>query len=157
MKKVRLEPITPQNFDECIDLKVSEAQTKFVASNLYSIAQTKVYPDMESFAVYDNGQMVGFVMFGFSVNFKRYYLVRLMVDERFQGKGYGRAATLEVIERMRQIEECHQIYLSCVPENTNAERLYKSIGFGRTGEVNEGGEFLMRFVIENNANPKSEI
>jgi diamine N-acetyltransferase len=154
---VTLSEITPQNFDECIDLKVAGAQTGFVASNLYSIAQTKVYPEMESFAVYDDEQMVGFVMFGFSVNFKRYLLVRLMIDERFQGKGYGRAATLEVIERMRQIEDCREIYLSCVPENTNAERLYKSIGFERTGEINEGGEILMRFAIDNNANPKSAI
>lgn len=157
MKKVRLEPITPQNFDECIDLKVSDAQTGFVASNLYSIAQTKVYPDMEPFAVYAGDQMVGFVMFGFSVNFKRYFLVRLMVDARFQGKGYGRAATLEVIEKMRRIEDCKEIYLSCVPENTNAERLYKSIGFERTGEINEGGEIVMRFVMENNANPQFVI
>jgi len=154
---ISLREITPQNFDECIDLKVTGAQSGFVASNLYSIAQTKIYPDMESFAVYDNEQMVGFVMFGFSVNFQRYYLVRLMVDERFQGKGYGSAATLEVIERMRQIEDCKELYLSCVPENTNAERLYKSIGFERTGEINEGGEFLMRFVMENNANPQSAI
>jgi hypothetical protein len=39
--------------------------------------------------------------------------------------------------------------LSFVPENTGAEKLYKSVGFERTGELNEG-EVVMRYVIENN-------
>lgn len=63
-----------------------------------------------------------------------------MIDEKYQGKGYGRAAALEVIKRLRQNENCKEIYLSCNPENIIAEKLYKSIGFERTGELNEGGE-----------------
>ena len=87
-------------------------------------------------------------MFGLDIEDNRYYLVRLMIDEKFQGKGYGRAATLVVIEKMRRIEDCKEIYLSFVPENTNAERLYKSVGFERTGEISEG-EIVMRFKINN--------
>ena len=153
---VTLREITPENFKECINLKVADGQEKFVAANLMSIAQSKIYPTVSPFAVYDEDEMVGFVMYGFDTDDERFFLVRLMIDEKHQGKGYGKAATLEVIEQMRKTEDCRELYLSFVPENTGAERLYKSIGFERTGEISEG-EIVMRFVMENNENPKSEI
>ncbi len=39
IKSVKLETITPQNFRECINLKVADGQEKFVPANLMSIAQ----------------------------------------------------------------------------------------------------------------------
>lgn len=148
MKKVRLEEINPQNFRECVNLKVADWQTTFVASNVMSIAQSKiVYPNANTLAVYAGDEMVGFVMFGFDAEDRKYYLGRLMIDEKYQGKGYGRAATLEVIERFEQMEGCREIYLSFEPENVNAEKLYQSIGFARTGETNEYGEIMMRYKI----------
>ena len=146
---VSLREITPENFKECIDLKVADEQRNFVAPNVTSIAWSKVYPTANAFAVYNEDEMVGFVMYGFDTEDEHFYLGRLMIDERFQGKGYGRAATLEVIERLKQNEDCKEIYLSFVPENTGAEKLYKSIGFERTGELN-GSEIVMRYVIEHN-------
>ena len=146
---VKLREITPENFRECIDLKVSAAQNSFVASNVMSIAQSKIYPTRQPFAVYCNDEMVGFVMYGFDPDDRRYYLGRLMIDERFQGRGYGRATVLEVIERLKQIEDCREVYLSFVPENTAAGALYESIGFERTGEIDQG-EIVMRYIIENN-------
>lgn len=153
---VVLREITPENFKECINLKVADDQVTFVAPNVTSIAQSKIYPTANPMAVYADENLVGFVMFGFDEDDERYYLVRLMIDEKFQGKGYGKAATLEVIERMKQIEDCKEIYLSFVPENTGAEKLYQSVGFERTGEISDG-EIVMRFVIANNANRKSQI
>lgn len=143
---VTLREITPENFKECINLKVAEDQKTFVAPNVTSIAQSKIYPTVEPFAVYNEDELVGFVMFGLDIEDDRYYLVRLMIDERFQGKGFGKAATLAVIEKLKLTEDCNEIYLSFVPENANAERLYKSVGFERTGEISEG-EIVMRYII----------
>ncbi len=154
--KVSLREITPENFDECVKLKVADDQKTFVASNVMSIAQSKIYPTHLPFAVYDGDQMVGFVLFGFDTDDERYYLGRLMIDEKHQGKGYGRAATLAVIEELKKNEDCKEVYLSFAPENTNAERLYKSIGFERTGELN-GNEIVMCYKIDNNSNRKSQI
>ncbi len=145
---VSLREITPENFKECVNLKVADDQKTFVAPNVMSIAQSKIYPTMNIRAVYAADEMVGFVMYGLDTDDGKYYLVRLMVDERHQGKGCGKAATLAVIEDLKQIADCGEFYLSFVPENTNAERLYKSIGFERTGEISEG-EIVMRFRISN--------
>ncbi len=144
---ITLRAITPQNFQQCIDLKVADGQENFVAANLMSIAQAKIYPTANPLAVYHKDEMVGFVMFGFDPDEGQYYLVRLMIDAQHQGKGFGKAATLAVIEKMKQIEDCREIYLSFVPENTGAEKLYSSVGFERTGRISENGEVVMKFSL----------
>lgn len=150
---VSLREIDSDNFRQCINLKVADGQEKFVASNVTSIAESKVYPTALPFAVYCVDEMVGFVMYGFDTDDNKFYLGRLMIDAQHQGKGYGKAATLEVIERMRKIEDCREIYLSFVPENTGAEKLYASVGFERTGEISKSGEVIMRFSINKNNEP----
>lgn len=144
---VTLREITPENFSAVINLDVAENQKLFVAPNVKSIAQAKIYPDSIPLAIYNgDDELVGFVMYGYDPDDKKYYLGRLMIDAKHQGKGYGKAATLEVIRRMREIDGCRAIYLSFVPENTGAEKFYSSVGFERTGALN-GSEIVMRFKI----------
>src|SRR5215213_1429485 len=87
-----------QNWKTLIKLKVSDDQTHFVASNLYSIAEAQFGFDDEGrwdlypFGAYVDGEPVGFVMYAYNFNHSRFqaFIVRLMVDQQFQGKGYGR-------------------------------------------------------------------
>jgi diamine N-acetyltransferase len=147
LKKIELREITPQNFKECINLKVADSQNSFVASNLMTIAQAKIiFPSASLKAIYADDKMVGFTMFGLDEDDSRYYLGRLMIDENHQSKGYGKAAVLEVIEELQKIEDCREIYLSFVPENVSAEKLYESVGFKKTGELN-GNELIMKFAL----------
>jgi len=150
---ISLREINSDNFHQCINLKVAEGQEKFVASNLKSIAEAKIYPTALPLVIYCEDEMVGFVMYGFDTDDNKFYLGRLMVDAQHQGKGYGKAATLEVIERMKKIDGCQELYLSFVPENTRAEKLYASVGFERTGETSESGEVIMRFLMNKNNEP----
>ena len=143
LMNVSLREITPENFRECVNLKVGDGQETFVATNVMSIAQSKiVYPHANTLAVYSGDEMVGFAMFGYDEDEERFYLGRLMIDEKHQGKGYGRAAVREVIERVKK-SGYDALFLSYAPENTNAEKLYLSIGFEKTGEIN-GNEIVMR-------------
>ena len=153
---VSLREITPQNFKECINLKVADDQKKFVASNVVSIAQSKIYPTHMPFAIYADDEMVGFAMYGLDTDDDKYYLGRLMIDENHQGKGFGKAATLKIIEQMKEINGCEEIYLSFVPENIGAEKLYSSVGFERTGALNEG-EVVMRLDLTKSVNNERAI
>ena len=144
---VALKEITRENFRQCVKLEVHEAQRGFVAPNVFSIAQSKVEPTFETLAVYDGDEMVGFVMYGYDADDECHEVARLMVDKAHQGKGYGRAAMVEVIRRLRAEPGCRQIALSVSPENLPAQRLYESLGFARTGEVSHG-EDVMRLRFE---------
>ena len=74
----------------------------------------------------DDG-MVGFLMY--QVWDEVAFLVRLMIGSEHQGRGYGRAAVVEFIRRVRLVPEVRVIATSVIPENEVATRLYSSLGF----------------------------
>ena len=142
---VEFREITENNYSECLNLKVSDNQENFVASNIYSLAQAWVfYETAYPFAIYanDTNTMVGFIMMGFYKPKGIYNIWRFMIDERFQGKGYGREAILLAIKYLKEKYNVQEIFLSFEPDNVVAEKLYSSVGFQRTGEV-EDGEIVM--------------
>lgn len=145
MNSVTLKDINRDNFFQCILLKSQESDRYYlfeenVASNAFSIAQSKIEPDWVTKAIYNKeDQMVGFAMYGLSPMLNVYFITRLMIDYNFQGKGYGRSAMLEIIEQMKQFP-CEEIYTSFVPANEKAKKLYSSLGFQDTGRVVEFGD-----------------
>jgi diamine N-acetyltransferase len=141
---IKLREITIDNYEECLELKVAEGQKKFVTTNVKSIADSKIHSYLVPLAVYDDEKMVGFTLHGKDPASKNYHIVRLMIDERFQGNGYGKGATLKLIEIMSEQEDCDAVYLFFVEGNQGAENLYSGIGFKRTGLIDEYGEVEMR-------------
>lgn len=130
---VTLREITRDNWEQCIDLRVNKEQQQFVASNLYSIAEVQFLPDFKALAIYTDETMVGFVMFGLDEDDHNYWIYRLMVDENHQGKGYGKAALLQVIERLKEKPDCNEIIVGYKPENIEAEKTYLKAGFQPKG------------------------
>lgn len=140
---VSFREITPENFDAVIDLQVREDQKGFVASNMYSLAEAYAHPGRFPLAVYAGETPVGFVMYVDLRERSQFWIFRVMIDAAQQGRGYGRAAMRLLIERMRALPGCTQIYISYEPENNPARQLYASLGFVITGEM-EGEEEVAR-------------
>jgi len=135
---VELREITESNYSECLNLKVSDDQLNFVASNVYSLAQAWVFHETAyPFAVYAEDVMVGFVMMGYDGSKGVYFIWRFMIDRRYQGKGYGKAALQLSIKYLVDRFGLREIYLSFMPGNTAAENLYSGAGFQRTGEMDD--------------------
>jgi len=134
-----LREITKDNFIECIRLKVRDDQ-RFVASNVFSIAESKVEPKNIPMAVYAGETMVGFVMYDLDYPARELYISRLMIDQRYQHKGYGR----ETLEALRQIglqdAGVDKLTLSTNPENAYGIRVYEKFGFKDTGKMDDGEE-----------------
>ena len=144
---IELRNITEDNYRECLDLKVSESQKDFVAPNRHSLAQAWVFYDSAyPFAIYADDIMVGFIMLGYIKEEKQYTVWRLMIDEKFQKKGYGKAALYLGIEYLQKEFGINEVYLSYAPENAVGEALYESAGFKKTGEI-EDGEIIMRLAL----------
>jgi diamine N-acetyltransferase len=145
---VTLRDVDRHNFRQCIRLDVREEQRGFVATNVISIAQSKVEPECIPQAVYAGDEMVGFIMYGYDPEEREHFIGRVMIDRSHQGQGYGRAAVVEAIRRMRADPHLRGITLCIVPANEGAQRLYESLGFVLTGEVSESGELYMRLSFE---------
>lgn len=143
---VTLREINKNNWSECIKLKVDEKQINFVASNVYSLAESKFEASFFPLAIYDRETMVGFLMYGKDDG--NWWICRLMVDKNHQKKGYGKAAMLKAIEILRNKPECDRIFTSYEPENLVAQKLYLSLGFEKTGKIEEG-EIVLCLPLEN--------
>ncbi len=140
--EIQLRPIDADNWHEAIGLQVLPEQTDFVASNLYSLAEAFVkpeWPEYRPLAIYQNGLMVGFTMYaGDPSSRDKHFIQRFMIDRKFQGRGYGRAAFGEILKLIRSNRNCEQITLSVNPANAGARQLYESFGFVDTGEMHFG-------------------
>lgn len=137
---ISLRDITRDNWRECVRLKVADDQQQFVASNAVSLAQSKYEPESVPLAAYDGETMVGFVMYhpeDYGIS-QLWFIERLMVGQKYQGKGYGRATMETLIARLKAIPGYAAILISFVPENVAAQKLYSSLGFVDTGEIEEG-------------------
>ena len=128
---LHLKMITKDNWWKAISLRVREDQVKFVASNAVSLAQLNFLKNFYAKGIYHGEEMIGFTLFGIDEDDHEYWIYRMMIDQKHQGKGYGIKAIKLVIDDIRNIkEDRHQtITLSYVPTNEHAKRVYEKAGF----------------------------
>ncbi len=136
MAEVHLRAITADNEQECLGLRVDDVQVRFVATNAQSLAQAKANPSLVALAVYDRAAcgyprprvpMVGFVMYEIDCGVGS--ILRVMIDRAHQRKGYGRAAPVEVIRRLRLEPEVEMVVTSHRHDNAVVGALFRSLGF----------------------------
>jgi len=144
--KIELKEVTAENFNRISKLKVKESQQNFVAPNAYSVAQSKFYPSWVCLAAYAGEVPVGFTMYGIEEEDNSLWIIRMMIDEEFQGKGYGRETLQAVVEYIKSRNYVKEIFLSFVPGNDTAKKLYESFGFKDTGRF-EQGEFVYKLEL----------
>ena len=148
MKKIHLKSINKSNWEEAIRLSVKAEQRKFIASNLYSIAEVQFLDNFYAKGIYVGNKMIGFTMFGIDPDDNNYWIYRLMIDEKFQGKGIGKQAIYLVIEEVRQNNNTNipLIMIGYHPENLTAKLVYKKAGFIETG-ISSWGEQLAKYSL----------
>jgi diamine N-acetyltransferase len=71
----------------------------------------------------------------------------MMIDRRYQGQGYGKAALAVLLERIKAQPGCLAIELDYDRTNIVAARLYTNYGF-QPVEEDEAGEILARLVVD---------
>ncbi|CAH0259780.1 Spermine/spermidine acetyltransferase [Peribacillus sp. Bi96] len=140
--KVQLKCVTRENWVEALALKVKKQQCKFAPPVAVSLAKVYIKPDGDNivylpFAIYDKEMMVGFIMHAYDENTTNMYWINgFIIDESYQGKGYGRAALSEMVHWItNRFSICKEIRLTVFKENEIARELYKRFGFLPTGDV----------------------
>ena len=149
-----LREITDENRDAILDLRVAPGQERFVSSVRYSIREAAENPHGKPWyrAVYAGDEPVGFVMLSWDVEPQPpdingpWFLWKLLIDERHQGRGYGFEVVRQIAELVRS-EGATELLTSYVPENGGPAGFYERLGFVPTGELDPDGEVLMRLVL----------
>lgn len=142
--RVTLREITAHTVRAVIKLSVAENQEGFVAPNAVSLAEALFSPKAWYRAICLDEEPVGFVMLEDESLLSnpppqpQVGVWRFMVDAKFQGRGIGRSALLQVIEHVRGKGLFATLRLSYVPGPGCPEPFYASLGFQHTGQVDEG-------------------
>jgi len=145
--------ITDDNRDAVLAVRVHPDQEQFVASVADSLAEAAATPEAEPWyrAVYVDDEPVGFVMLSWNVPPDRtgvlgpYYLWRLIIDARHQGRGFGREVLTLVVDLVRA-NGATELLTSYHPGEGEPWPFYEKFGFTRTGEM-DGDEPVLRLTL----------
>lgn len=149
---IELREIDEENFQAIVSMRLPEEQRRFVADNVYSLAQAWLYReagDVFPCAVYAQGRPVGFMMAETDEEAREFILWRLVIAPSCQGRGYGTAAVKLAIEKARLSGKFDFATVDYKPGNEAARRAYEKAGFAATGERANGEEIVMRMTLTN--------
>ena len=138
---VVLRPVTEESRPALELLRVSPPQRTCVSSVTESLAEAKQHlaANPLTFGLYDRETPVGFVMIADEVDDPDYiahYLWKLLIDERFQRRGYGTAA-LEFIAGYVRSRGAARMLTSAGEGDGSPIPFYERFGFVRDGVAEE--------------------
>ena len=142
---IRLEAIDETNWR--YPLRVSEAQKAYVAGTAALLARAYAYRRLHSraFLVCDGETPVGMGLYYDCPELDAYDLSQFFIDERYQRRGYARAAIRLVLDAMKQEGRYRKALLCYIKGNAAAKSLYGSFGFVETGC--DGDEIVMEKLL----------
>ena len=151
MALIELREISDANRDAALAIHGGAAEGQFVSSVADSLAEAAETPEGSPWyrAAYLEGEPVGFVMLSWNVTPQPpdivgpWFLWKLIVDERQQGRGIGRAIVGEVV-RLIRAEGAAELLTSHVVGEGSPEGFYERLGFVPTGELDPDGERILR-------------
>lgn len=163
MATVQLRDIVSEaDRDAVLTLRRGPGQERFLGSMEShfedAIEDARACPRMWS--VHDGEALVGFVMISDGIPAETlaadddiigpYYLWRLLVDERYQGRGYGAATIDAVVAYLRTRPGADVLWTSCQRGEGGPQPFYERYGFVDTGEI-KWGETVLRLDLTDRA------
>ena len=143
--------ITEDNRQAVLALSLAPGQDRFVSSVADSLAEADANPHGNPWfrAVYADERPVGFVMLSWDVEPQPpeingpWFLWKLIIDHRHQGKGYGREVVRQIAELVRG-QGATELLTSHVPGEGGPAGFYARLGFVPRGDLDPEGEVLLR-------------
>jgi diamine N-acetyltransferase len=149
---VSLRAIDDANREAVEALRVSPAQLQFVSGVAESLLEAAEEPGARAlyWAIYADETPVGFVMIAGEVDSPEYiahYLWKLLIDERYQRRGFGTATLDLIVEYFRGRPGVEVLWTSAGQGDGSPIAFYERYGFERTGEIVFDDEVKLRLKL----------
>ena len=136
---LHFEAVNSRNRAEVEHLEVFAEQSGFIESVTQCLQEADKLELWRPVGIYDRGMLIGFAMYGYFPEPApgQVWLDRLLIDKKYQGKGFGRQtldAAMALI-RMYPFGKADKVWLSYEPENVRAREIYRKYGFVENGEM----------------------
>ena len=142
---IRFVDIGPDNWR--LGLKVAESQKTYVANSAVMLARAYAYREQRSraFIIYDDEIPVGMGLYYDLPEMECYDFSQIFIDERYQGRGYGKAATRLVLDALKQDGKYNKVDLCYIQGNDVAKKLYEQFGFVEIDR--DGNEIILELKL----------
>jgi GNAT superfamily N-acetyltransferase len=148
---ITLREIPEDDAGSVLALQLAPGQERFVSTVADSLAEAEAHPEGNPWfrAVHADDEPVGFVMLSWDVEPQPpdingpWFLWKLLIDSRHQGKGYGREVVRQIVDLVRS-HGATELLTSHVPGEGGPAGFYARLGFVPTGELDPDGEILLR-------------
>ena len=150
MACIRIKEIDASNINEVRRISVKEHQRSFIETVDECLEEAAIYKQWCPVAIYNYDEIVGFAMYGAFGKNPDTWIDRIIIDEKYQGKGFGKLAMKELIKIITEKYNVNIVYLSFVENNDVARKLYENLGFNFTDEYDPEGELIYKFNLTEN-------
>lgn len=135
IENVKLEILKEDNWLQVCSLSVSAEQKEFFPiPNVYWIGISRYEEHTELFAIKYQDEYVGIIGGGYDEDGITGFINPLMIDEKFQKKGYAVIATKLMIKYLVNNLHVTKINISHRKANVVAGQMYEKMGFHVVGE-----------------------
>lgn len=119
------------------ECKISSEQEKFVNPAGFSIGRAYLAPgdNVPCVICKADGERIGFIVLRKWSDSDQGFNWSYFIDQKFQGMGYGKAAAKLAVKILRAADPKMPIKISTEALNTKAQKLYRSIGFTKSDEL----------------------
>jgi diamine N-acetyltransferase len=147
-RKITLRPVRSDNWRAVAKLEVTTEQREFVADPCYYLALCAYDSIWQPLAICLGEQVIGFLMWAIDpVDANWCWLGGIMIDQRYQRRGYGKQAIQAALALLATEHGQHAFALSYQPANTVAKHLYATLGFIETDQW-EDDEIVARLSLQ---------
>lgn len=128
-------------------LKVAKSQEAWVSSSAGLLARAYAYREARSraFLICEQDTPVGMGLYYDCEELNSYDLSQFFIDERYQGKGYGKAAVRLILDCLKKDGKYNKVVLCYIEGNIAARNLYEGLGFSETER--DGDEIIMELML----------
>ena len=149
---ITLRDITGDNYFQVLELKISPEQeaAKFVSPVVRSLADAWFYREegiTYPKAIYADEDLVGFIMYELDTEEQQVFVWRFLIDQAFQGKGYGRQTIEAVLAMAKEQAQMTKVVADYVDGNEPMKKILLGLGFEETGFNKEINEHIMVYQL----------
>lgn len=148
MNKLTIRDINESNIEAVKGVTRKQEQLSFIESVEECLLEAAEYEQWCPVAIYHEEDIVGFAMYGAFGKNPDTWIDRIIIDQKHQGKGYGKEAIRQLIDIVTKKYKVNIVYLSFVEENVVAKQMYEKMGFKFTGEYDPEGELIYEYNLE---------
>lgn len=131
-----LGPVDHDNWEDVARLTVNPEQASFVAEPTYYLAMCNYGDIWHPLAITIGDKVIGMLLWGIDLEDDSCWFGGVIIDKSVQGQGHGKRALQAALSMMAK--QGHRSFaLSYEPTNVAARRVYHSLGFRETGEVDD--------------------